>query len=77
MEYLATQAHLAKEYGFEEEEQKRLNQYERDYSTYRRFTRELGPKHWHFYCGSGSVFDLKVFLEHGVNAWRLTMGTVS
>ncbi|GMB96185.1 hypothetical protein [Helicobacter sp. NHP22-001] len=77
LEYLATQPYLAKEYGFEEEEQKRLNQYKRDYDTYRKFTRELGPKHWHFYCSSGGVFNPKGFLGHGVSAWRLLTGTLS
>ncbi|WP_162982283.1 tetratricopeptide repeat protein, partial [Helicobacter labacensis] len=76
LEYLATQPYLAKEYGFEEEEQKRLNQYERDYSTYSQLTRDLGPKHWHFYRYWGSAFDPKQFLEHGVSGWRLITGTL-
>ncbi|WP_158652357.1 tetratricopeptide repeat protein [Helicobacter felis] len=76
LEYLATQPYLAKEYGFEDEEEKRLNQYERDYSTYLRFASQLGPKHWHFWNDRG-VFDPSQFLGHGVAGWRLITGTLS
>ncbi|WP_120948429.1 tetratricopeptide repeat protein [Helicobacter mehlei] len=76
LEYLATQPYLAEEYGFKEEEEKRLNQYERDYSTYLRFASQLGPKHWHFWNDRG-VFDPKQFLGHGVSGWRLITGTLS
>ncbi|WP_104759886.1 tetratricopeptide repeat protein, partial [Helicobacter bizzozeronii] len=76
LEYLATQPYLAKEYGFEDEEEKRLNQYERDYRTYLKFASQLGPKHWHFWNDRG-VFDPKQFLGHGVAGWRLITGTLS
>nr|WP_285657828.1 sel1 repeat family protein [Helicobacter bizzozeronii] len=76
LEYLATQPYLAKEYGFEDEEEKRLSQYERDYSTYLQFASELGPKHWHFWNDHG-VFDPKQFLGHGVDGWRMITSTLS
>ncbi|WP_104707491.1 tetratricopeptide repeat protein [Helicobacter ailurogastricus] len=76
LKYLATQPYLAKEYGFEEEEQKRLNQYGRDYSTYRQLAIDLGPKNWHFWNDYG-VFDVKTFLNSGVEAWRTITGTLS
>uniref|UniRef100_UPI0018F81D52 tetratricopeptide repeat protein n=1 Tax=Helicobacter bizzozeronii TaxID=56877 RepID=UPI0018F81D52 len=76
LEYLATQPYLAKEYGFEDEEEKRLNQYERDYRTYLKFASQLGPKHWHFWNDRG-VFDPKQFLGHGVDGWRMLTDTLS